>query len=355
MTNHAEPGSQTFSPVFAVSTGRCGSTLLSDMLRLNDRVLSLSEFFGLLLSGPFPEGEITAQRYWELLSTPHPFVSSAYRVGAPIEEFLYRPGPGRRFDASTGIPPVLVTALPHLSDDPETLYAAVEEFVATLEPAGIAEQHRRLFDWLAVRFGARVWVERSGFSLRHVPQLVELFPDARFIHLYRDGRESAYSMSRSGAFRLGAVYGRLQQALGVNPYLQEVPEDVTVPPELVPLMPATFDLAAFEAVELPAEEFGRLWSEQIVTGLDGLRQVPAGRVFQIGYEQLTEQTAATLARIADFIGPVDCPPDWIDAAAALVSHRPSGWRSLPEAEREKLDLACRDAMELLENSGQGIR
>ena len=111
MTNHAEPGSRAFAPVFAVSTGRCGSTLLSDMLRLNDSILSLSEFFGLLLSGPFPEGEITAQRYWELLSTPHPFVSSAYRVGAPIEEFLYRPGPESRFDASTGIPPCSAAAI----------------------------------------------------------------------------------------------------------------------------------------------------------------------------------------------------------------------------------------------------
>lgn len=349
MTNH-----DTVPGVFAVSTGRCGSTLLSDMLRLNPEVLSLSEFFGLLLSGPFPEGDLTGERYWELLSTPHPFVTSAYRVDAPIEEFLYRPAPGSRFDATTGIPPLLVTSLPHLSDEPEKLYAEIEEFVRALPTAPIAGQHRALFEFLARRFGARVWVERSGFSLRHVPDLVRLFPDARFIHLFRDGRESAYSMSRSGAFRLGAVSGRLHQALGVNPYIQDVPEDVTVPPELVPLMPDTFDLAAFEAVELPAEDFGRIWSDQIVTGLEGLRDIPAGKVLQISYEQLTGNTGQTLASIADFLD-VACPVSWVEATKGLVSSRPSGWLSLPEAEREKLDLACRDAMALLADSGLGVR
>jgi len=354
VTTHPESAGGAAPAVFAVSTGRCGSTLLSDMLRLNPRVLSLSEFFGLLLSGPFPEGELTGERYWELLSTPHPFVTAAYRAGVPIGEFRYRPGPGSRFDAGTGIPPVLVTSLPHLSDEPDALYDEVGTFVRALSPAPIADQHRALFDWLTARFGAEVWVERSGFSLRHVPELVRLFPDARFVHLYRDGRESAYSMSRSGAFRLGTVFGRLQQALGVNPYLQDVPEGVSVPQELVPLMPDTFDLAAFEAVELPAEDFGRVWADQIATGLGGLREVPAGCVLQISYEQLTEDTATTLKALAGFLG-IDCPDAWVEQSSGLVLHRPPGWLSLPEAEREKLDLACHDAMALLAASGLGVR
>lgn len=340
-------GAEGRAPVFIVSTGRCGSTLLTNMIRLNPQVLSLSEFFGLLLTGPFPDGVLTPAEYWSLLSTPHTFVASAYRVGAPIEEFLYRPGPDSRFTAATGIPPIMVTALPHLSDEPEALYDEVEKFVLALDPAPAAVQHRRLFDWLADRAGARVWVERSGYSLRHVPELIRLFPGARFVHLYRDGRESAYSMSRSGAFRLGAVYMKLIEALGVNPFDAPVPDTVTVPPELVPLMPDTFDVAAFLAIDLPVADFGKAWSEQIVTGLDSLRAVPPERLLQFGYRRLTEDTAAVLTELAAFIGPVDAPAHWLDAASALVSHRPSGWLRLPEQERERLDEATRDAMALL--------
>ena len=44
--------------VFVVSTGRCGSTMLSNMLRLNPEVLSLSEFLVLLIPDPLPPGEL---------------------------------------------------------------------------------------------------------------------------------------------------------------------------------------------------------------------------------------------------------------------------------------------------------
>ena len=42
--------------VIVVSTGRCGSTMLSNMLRLNPEILSLSEFFSLLMPDPLRSG-----------------------------------------------------------------------------------------------------------------------------------------------------------------------------------------------------------------------------------------------------------------------------------------------------------
>ena len=99
--------------VFVVSTGRCGSTMLSNMLRLNPEILSLSEFFSLLMPDPFPAGELDAAAYWRLLSEPWVFFRHLYRLGLRVPEFLYVPGPGSRFTAATGIPPILVTALPH--------------------------------------------------------------------------------------------------------------------------------------------------------------------------------------------------------------------------------------------------
>jgi len=205
--------------IFVASTGRCGSTMLSNMLRLNPEILSLSEFLVLLLPDPLPPGEFDAAAYWRLLSQPRPFLMRAYRLGLRVPEFLYLPGPGRRFNAATGIPPILITALPHLSDDPEELYDEVEAFVGGLSPASAATQHRRLFSWLCDRFCARVWVERSGSSLLYLSQLAGLFPDAKFVHLYRDGRECAYSMSRNAGYRLATVSMMLQSRLGMTPYL----------------------------------------------------------------------------------------------------------------------------------------
>jgi hypothetical protein len=48
-------------PVFIVGTGRCGSTMMSNVVRLHPRLLSLSEFFTSLAGRAFtlrePDGE----------------------------------------------------------------------------------------------------------------------------------------------------------------------------------------------------------------------------------------------------------------------------------------------------------
>ena len=98
------------SGVIVVSTGRCGSTMLSNMLRLNPEILSLSEFFSLLMPDPFPAGGLDAAAYWRLLSEPWVFFRHLYRLGLRVPEFLYAPGPGSRFTPATGIPPI---QLPH--------------------------------------------------------------------------------------------------------------------------------------------------------------------------------------------------------------------------------------------------
>lgn len=339
---NAEP-----APVFIVSTGRCGSTLLTNMIRLNPEVLSLSEFFGTLLSGPFPPGDMSGPGYAELIGTPHPFVTMAYRAGVRVTEFLYRPGPGSEFTPVTGIPPILVTTLPHLSEQPVSLYHEVAEFARTLPTAPVATQHRRLFEYLRQRAGAAVWVERSGFSLRYLPSLVTLFPGARFVHLFRDGRESAYSMSRSAAFRLGAVWLKFIEALGVNPFVEEVPPGAEVPAALLPLMPGSFDAAAFEEIELPVADFARTWNDEILTALPELARLAPGMLHSVRYEDLVSEPRAVLRELAEFIGPVSAPGWWLDAAAALVQPRPPQWLSLPAADQAEITEICRPAMDKL--------
>jgi hypothetical protein len=91
------------SATFVVSTGRCGSTMLSNMLRLNPDILSVSEFLSLLMPDPLPAGEMDAVAYWRLLSDPWTFFKLAYRLGVRAPEFLYLPGPGSRFTPASAL------------------------------------------------------------------------------------------------------------------------------------------------------------------------------------------------------------------------------------------------------------
>ena len=67
--------------VIVVSTGRCGSTMLSNMLRLNPEILSLSEFFSLLMPDPFPAGELDAAAYWRILHREHSTIGTLSMFG----------------------------------------------------------------------------------------------------------------------------------------------------------------------------------------------------------------------------------------------------------------------------------
>jgi putative sulfotransferase len=333
--------------MFVVSTGRCGSTMLSNMLRLNPAILSLSEFLSLLLPDPLPAGELDAAAYWRLLSEPWVFFRRAYRLGLRIPEFLYVPGPGTRFNPATGIPPIMITALPHLTGDPEGLYDEVEAFVAGLTPAAAAAQHRRLFGWLSDRLGAQAWVERSGSSLLYMRQLADQFGDAKFVHLYRDGRECAYSFSRHLAYRLGAVSGLLQSRLGVSPYMTDDVPTEQVPPDLRPFMPETFDHEAFERFEVPVAESGQFWSDMITPALDVLDSLPPERVLRLSYEDLVAEPRQALLRLARFASLPGTYSGWLDRAVQLVERRPPRWPTLAHDEIRELTDVCEPAMRRL--------
>jgi Sulfotransferase domain len=322
--------------------------MLSNMLRLNPEILSLSEFIVMLAPDPLPPGELDAAAYWRVLSEPRPLSTHAYRLGLRVPEFLYRPGPDSRFTPATGIPPILVTALPYLSNDPERLYDEVAAFVAGQTPAFAADWHRRLFGWLCDRLGASVWVERSGTSLPYVGELADVFGDAKFVHLYRDGRECAYSMSRHAGFRLGSVMMMTLERLGAaSPYLSDDNSPEQVPPDLRPFMPETFDHEAFERFEVPVAETGQLWSDMITIGLDALAGLPPERVLQLSYEDLVAEPRQALLRLADFVGVPRADPGWLDRAVRLAEPRSPRWLTLPEEQIKELTRVCESAMRRL--------
>ncbi|MFG2525972.1 hypothetical protein [Streptomyces sp. NPDC048527] len=112
------------------------------------------------------------------------------RNGTPVPEHLYPHSPGR-FTGATGVPALFLTTLPHLTPDPDALFDALRP-VLTARPRGPVDGHyHALFAELSARRGSHAVVERSGFSLGFVPQLRQHFPEARFVHLYREGSDCA--------------------------------------------------------------------------------------------------------------------------------------------------------------------
>lgn len=343
-------------PVFIVGTGRCGSTLLSGMLREHPALLSISEFFsfttdlGGRIDRSFTAEPVDADTFAGLACGTPPKLSLLMRHGLVMDEVLYRPVAGARFSAEHGVPALLQTTLPHLVPDPDALFDEVVAFIATLPLSPIAEQYRSLFGWLARRFDKRGWVERSGGSLRVVRRLRAMFPEARFVHIVRDGRDCALSMSRHYGFRMALVAAQLTEILGVDPYEstnREAEQDL--PDELVPFLPECFDADAFRSYETPLALCGHYWSGECMAGVAELAELPEGHLLTLRYEDVLARPEETLERLVAFIDSELVDPSWARRVTATVRAPRSAFTDLPPAVLRELTAACRPGFTALGN------
>ncbi|HEV2381376.1 MAG TPA: sulfotransferase [Terriglobia bacterium] len=334
-------------PVFIVGTGRCGSTMLSNMLRRHRDVLSISEFLvavtdlGSRIAHAFPETPVNAAQVWSVLGSCHPKSAVMLRHGIEMDEFLYRPAPPSRFSRESGVPAVLLTTLPHLTAEPDALFDELREFVMTLDSARAVVQYRRVFEWLERRFRKRVWVERSGGSLRAVPRLAQSLPDARFVHIVRDGRDCAISMSRHTGFRMMMAATMMTMILGYDPFdcdNRAGTEDL--PGYLYRLLPEHFDVDTFHNMDAPPALFGLHWSGEIKRGLHALAELPRERVLTLRFEDILADPAPCLRELIGFIDPELVDEEWVRRSAAMVRPVRSSWQKLPPQEQAALVGVC---------------
>ncbi|MGC9501127.1 hypothetical protein [Streptomyces sp. WG7] len=185
-------------------------------------------------------------------------------------------------------------------------------------------------------------VERSGLSLGKVGQPRVLFPQARFVHLYRSGPDCALSMSRHIAFRMIPMMLEIAERCGVDsPYELTAEHFAQVPPDPAPLLTGTYDPALIMDRPIPFPVFGDMWLRWIVDGVRNLEELPAGIRTSLSYEDLLAEPREELTRPAGFIG-VEARPDWLEAAAGLLDGdgRRGSAGLLDPAEPEALRQSC---------------
>jgi Sulfotransferase family len=346
-------------PVFIVGTGRCGSTMLSNMLRDHSAILSVSEFLvsvtdlGGRIPQAFPEGGwMDARQVWEVLAGLHPRQSVMLRHGMEMDEMLYPLAPASRFSRQSGVPAILLTTLPHLTPDHEALFEDLRQYVMTFEPDLAMRQYERVFEWLRVRFNKKVWVERSGGSLRAVPRLAKSLPEARFVHVVRDGRDCAISMSKHTGFRMMMACTVMSQILGYDPFDTDQRRGAEeLPDELYHLLPEHFNAQAFAKLDVPATLFGHYWSGQMMRGLKTLAELPAERVLTLHLEDILAQPEPWLNRLMEFIDPEFVDEDWVRKAVSTIRLARSSWRKLPAREQSALTDACLPGFQALTDHG----
>ena len=341
------PPASTIPPVFILSTGRCGSTMVSNILNRHPQVLSLSEFISYIGIRSLSRRRPTGAWMWDRYSRQQPRTRLMLR--GRYEELLYPLDDPNARCTQDDVPPILCATLPHLTERYEELYDELGPVVRSQPKQPPADHFRHLFAWLCEQFGCCTWAERSGGSLLFASRLLLEFPEARVIHIYRDGRETAISMSRHYIFRLVATnmlamrsYGfDAMKSLARGKYWERLSFRLE-PLAMVLLNP---ERLPYDTLTLPY--FGTLWSALIERGERMLDRFPSKRLLNLRFEDVQAEPEHHIRRLIRFIDPALEDEAWLREVCAIPRPTPSKFERLEAAERDALTEACRPGLERL--------
>ncbi|GEK58981.1 sulfotransferase [Marinococcus halophilus] len=346
-------------PVFIISTGRSGSTAVSNCINLHPKLVSLSEMilsvhynFGISGEGwkGFDKQVWTGKEFWELLAQKEPVRLAPYeKKGLYNKEILYERKENSLFNEKTGLPAIASITLPHLTNEPDKLYQELKAVVPAFPEGSLSEQYLRLFEWMQDRFGGDTSVERSGFSTDAVEYLIDMFPNAKFIFLYRDPREIAVAFNRFQTMKMGKTILKAMEDTGLDP------SDPSTEAEKLGvyqwLHPDYFELEKLHQVEIPYNELGSWISKSLLHAGRVIESLPEAQQHWLRYEELLQQPEKELRSLIAFINPPSVSgeenEEWIKAGASRINPKPDTWPGLPEEKITTLEKAVQPALRYL--------
>jgi Sulfotransferase family len=172
--------------VFVGGTGRSGTHVLGELIGRNRRyaLVPIESRFHVNPQG-FPDllaGEVTAEQFVEKLRK---FWWRRIPAGEPLPALAPSVALGRE---TRGL---------YKAVSEDTFEAAVARFEARENGEPLELACRRLFLdllWpIADEAGKHALVEMSTHNVAHAPELARLFPDAKLVHIVRDGRDAGSS------------------------------------------------------------------------------------------------------------------------------------------------------------------
>ena len=324
--------------------------MLSDILNSHPDILSISELFILQGRALFNFRRLTGNEMWSIVSKQTR--AQRRQLDSHSEALLYPVGTPRGRYSGADIPPVSWVTLPHITDRPDALLDELEPLIRSQPRQYAADHYRAIFAWLCRKFDRKVWVERSGGTGMYVHRFARMFPEARYIHLYRDGRDTAISMKKHPVFREALRYFSTMRGFGMDAMKPMTGASgnafrdwAILRSQLLVYLVFLFNRARKR--DLPLPEFGKFWSD-VVDMTDGfLDTLPPEKVLRVRFEDMQNEPEKEIARLARFLDPSLEDPEWVKKAAGIPHPTRSRVGDLAPAERDALTEACRSSLDRL--------
>ena len=248
-------------PVFIGGTGRSGTTVLARLLGQHPRIFVYRWETQLIVA---PGGLVDLLRN---LNTPAALAQFSSRMRGPwFRRVLYA---GQPEEYSAGLCADLSW------EEVEPVLAIFENLIKL---GGGREQPLRLgaefLDALSLsameRAKAHRWGEKTPRNIFYIAQLWRLFPNMRFVHILRDGRDVVSSMLENGFWPIAPS----------------------------PEYPSSLGFRG----EMSFEKAVDYWVEMLKIARYSAAQVPPENYLEIRLEDLAEDPVSNLQRLMDFLG-----------------------------------------------------
>jgi hypothetical protein len=202
----------------------------------------------------------------------------------------------------------------------------VEGLDTPMDAASVGLLQRR-FAAIAAAGGWSVIVSKRTANNRRVAQLLQAFPDARFVCLLRDGRAVARSLVRVHWWADHTLFwcGRTPRAL-----VAQGEDELT--------------LAALN------------WVEEMAVMEAGMRLIPPGQRLDLHYDELLAAPRACLARVHEFLGTGNVLPPAYWAFIESLGLRPAApdWLTrMPAEERDRIEAVQHATLQRWRFGGSG--
>jgi pimeloyl-ACP methyl ester carboxylesterase/acyl carrier protein len=306
-----------------IGTGRCGSTMLSDLITQESESLSVSESLspirGRLLVQPL--NEFTGAQYWSMLSQPgqqHGHLLT--RIGLTGRQYSY-PEDGRfAVIDKTRVPPILRIALPKIVPDPDRLFDQLAVKVPQFPTQTVGLHHRMMLDLVAEIEGRRRWVERTGASSMVAYPWLSANPDAKVVYLTRNTADTALSMSKHPVFQLTAIRNQFHQRYGADPYVRALERSLPaeLPEEMRRLLPENLTAQTLRELDYDLSFYETTIAQMNGSAEQALADLRPRELLRVRYEDILADPVPELAKIGEFLGFAD-PSGWATQVSDQVN------------------------------------
>ena len=144
-------------------------------------------------------------------------------------------------------------------------YQGLRDFIREAAPASYSELVASVYIYFGISRGRKFhrWGDKNNFHILWIERLNALFPNAKFIHIVRDGRDVACS------------YRKLASLRSSSPYAPKLPTEI--------------------------EAIAREWANNIGAARTSFSKIGWEKVYEVRYEDLVMAPEVELRRICTFL------------------------------------------------------